>query len=64
MPQDHVPAQLPTDELYDSRIIKHRLKTGRVKSWAEYDAYLDNLEDCSEYARETESRFEHLGRKA
>ncbi|MBN2797616.1 MAG: hypothetical protein JXX28_00555 [Deltaproteobacteria bacterium] len=45
------------DQLYDVRTLKHRITTGTLKDWTEYDAYLETLEDEAAEAQSTEARF-------
>ena len=43
---------------YDIRTVRHQIRRG-VTSGAEYQKYLDSLEDSAEMAEETETRFDN-----
>ncbi len=45
-----------TEKLYDSRVAARNIKSGAL-SQADYDKYLEGLEDCADLAEETETEM-------
>lgn len=44
------------DKLYDSRVAERNIKSGALAQ-ADYDTFLEGLEDCAELAEETETQM-------
>ena len=45
-----------TEKLYDSRVVERNIKTGALNQ-ADYDKFIDGLEDCADLAEETETQM-------
>ncbi len=45
-----------SDKLYDARVVERNIKSGAL-SQADYDKYLEGLEDCADLADETETEM-------
>jgi len=61
---DNVSIEGIHESLFDTRVVERNIQAGKVTR-AQYQLYLESLEDSAEYGAETETRFVHkFGRES